>query len=66
MSDELRGKVVFHYVLNKGAYADIVDAAIAFIRAETLEEAARVFSRYEDDPFTASTVAAHLRKMKDA
>jgi hypothetical protein len=49
---ELREKVVFHYVLNKGAYADMVDAAIALIRNETLEEAAQFIEehspRYDD------------------
>lgn len=39
-------------------------AAIDLIRAETLEEAAVVFSRYEDYPFTAAVVADHLRRMK--
>ena len=47
------------------ACLNTTDAAIALIRNETLEEAAVVFSRYEDDPFAASTVADHLRKMKD-
>jgi hypothetical protein len=41
-------------------------AAIDLIRAEVLEEAAVVFSRYENDPFTASVVADHLRRMKEA
>jgi hypothetical protein len=39
-------------------------AAIDLIRDEVLEEAAVVFSRYEDDPFTAAVVADHLRRMK--
>jgi len=47
-------------------FADQARAAIALIRAETLEEAAVVFDRYEDDPFTAAVVADHLRRMKEA
>jgi len=46
--------------------SDALDVAQAHIRAETLEEAAVVFSRYENDPFTASVVADHLRRMKEA
>jgi len=41
-------------------------AAIDLIRAEVLEEAAVVFDRYENDPFTAAVVADHLRRMKGA
>ena len=37
---------------------------LTWLRAETLEEAAVVFSRYENDPFAASAVADHLRRMK--
>jgi hypothetical protein len=40
------------------------NTAIDLIRAETLEEAAVVFDRYEDNPFTAAVVADHLRRMK--
>jgi len=41
-------------------------AAIDLIRADVLEEAAVVFDRYENDPFTAAVVADHLRRMKGA
>jgi len=51
-------------------YTDIATAAIDLIRAEVrseaLEEAAVVFDRYENDPFTAAVVADHLRRMKGA
>lgn len=43
---------------------DIATAAINLIRDEVLEEAAVIFSRYADDPFAASVVADHLRRMK--
>jgi len=45
-------------------YEALATAAIDLIRAEALEEAAVVFDRYEDDPFTAAVVADHLRRMK--
>ena len=47
-----------------GRVVDGAAAAIDLIRAETLEEAAVVFDRYENDPFTAAAVADHLRRMK--
>ena len=46
-------------------YAKLV-SKITALRAEVLEEAAVVFDRYEDDPFTAAVVADHLRRMKEA
>ena len=53
---------------DNGCHCD--EAAIDLIRnevrSEALEEAAVVFDRYENDPFTASVVADHLRRMKEA
>ncbi len=58
----LRDRIVALYLLDKGAYADVVDAAIDLIRAEVLKEAARVVmeEREKDFPDLRTAAAAIL------
>jgi hypothetical protein len=42
----------------------LIDLISADVRPEALDDAAVVFDRYENDPFTAAVVADHLRRMK--
>ena len=48
----------------RAAIAAALATLRAEVRSEALEEAAVVFDKYENDPFTAAVVADHLRRMK--
>ena len=57
----LRDRIVANYLLDKGAYADVVDAAIDLIRADVLEEALKALysvPRWDREIFDSLTQTA--------
>jgi len=54
----LRDRIVALYLLDKGAYVDVVEAAIDLIRAETLEEAAKEADKWWGQDLLAAAIRA--------